>query len=63
VGIRLDRLGRGAATGGHPTPEALCRIHQAGARIYTTLNMGDVSVETDGANVTVTPAVAEPAPC
>jgi competence protein ComEC len=40
---------------GHPTKEALRRIHQAGARVYITRDLGTVSVETDGTSVKVMP--------
>lgn len=40
---------------GHPTSEALCRVQQAGAKVYATHRVGDVTVATDGAGLTVHP--------
>lgn len=40
---------------GHPASEALCRIQRADAQVYATHRLGDIVVETDGANLTVTP--------
>lgn len=42
---------------GHPTSEALCRVQQAGARVFATHRLGTVTVESDG----VAPLVALPA--
>lgn len=44
---------------GHPTPEALCRIQQAGAKVYATQRLGTVTVTSDGRNLTL-PEGAEP---
>lgn len=38
---------------GHPHPEALCRIQQAGAEIFTTHRTGGVVVSSDGAEVRI----------
>lgn len=40
---------------GHPTPEALCRVQQAGAKVYATQRLGSIVIQTDGTNLTVTP--------
>ena len=39
---------------GHPTPEVLARLGQAGARIYRTDRDGAVILDTDGAELRVT---------
>ena len=44
---------------GHPTSEALCRVQQAGATVYATHRAGDVTVESDGADVRVVSGVLE----
>ena len=41
---------------GHPTPEALARLEQAHAHIYRTDRDGTVTIETDGARLTITTA-------
>ncbi len=46
--------GRPAEEAGHPTPEVLARLGQAGVRIYRTDRDGAVVVETDGAAFSVT---------
>lgn len=38
---------------GHPHPEALCRLQEAGADVYATHRAGTVVVETDGARLSV----------
>ncbi|MBI2076949.1 MAG: lamin tail domain-containing protein [Euryarchaeota archaeon] len=44
---------------GHPTPAAMCRIQAAGAKIYATHRLGDITLETDGTALTVQPAPPE----
>lgn len=44
---------------GHPTPQALCRVQQAGAAVYATQRAGTVTLETDGREVRVVRGVAE----
>lgn len=39
---------------GHPTPEALCRVQQAGAQVHATAGAGAIIVESDGASVRAT---------
>lgn len=38
---------------GHPAPEALCRVQQAGAQVHATAGAGAIIVESDGALVRV----------
>ena len=38
---------------GHPTSAALCRVQQAGAKVYATHRAGTVTLETDGREVRV----------
>lgn len=38
---------------GHPTPEALCRVQQAGAKVYATHQIGDITISTEGSNLSV----------
>ena len=38
---------------GHPTPQALCRVQQAGATVYATARAGTVTLESDGREVRV----------
>lgn len=44
---------------GHPTSAALCRVQNAGAAIYATHRLRDITVETDGNAIAVTPAMSE----
>lgn len=41
---------------GHPTPEAIARLEQAKAHVYRTDRDGTVTIETDGARLTITTA-------
>jgi len=38
---------------GHPAPAALERLRKAGADIYSTIDSGAVTVDTDGAGIRV----------
>jgi competence protein ComEC len=40
---------------GHPTPEALCRVQQAGAKVYATGRLGNITITSGGDQVTVSP--------
>jgi competence protein ComEC len=40
---------------GHPTPEALCRVQQAGAQVYATQRLGTITFTTNGTGLTVAP--------
>ena len=44
---------------GHPHPEALCRIQQAGASLYATPRVGGVVVSSDGVDIHVERGQAE----
>lgn len=49
----------GANEYGHPHPAALCRVQQAGAKVYAPHRLGTVTVSTDGSAVQVAPDRAE----
>lgn len=53
MGPRIAVVSHGENAYGHPHPEALCRIEQAGATIYATPGTGAVIVESDGSSVRV----------
>jgi beta-lactamase superfamily II metal-dependent hydrolase len=38
---------------GHPSPEALCRVQQAGAQLLATQRAGTIVLESDGAEVRI----------
>lgn len=38
---------------GHPTPEAVARLEDIGAKVYTTKECGTVIIETDGSSYTL----------
>ncbi|HUR63443.1 MAG TPA: MBL fold metallo-hydrolase [Candidatus Thermoplasmatota archaeon] len=52
---KLAPVSFGANGYGHPTPEALCRVQQAGAKVYATHRLGAIVIQTDGTATTVTP--------
>lgn len=40
---------------GHPTAAALCRVQEAGAKVYATHRLGTITLTTDGRGLAVTP--------
>jgi competence protein ComEC len=56
MGPRVAVVSFGENGYGHPTPEALCRVQQAGAQVYATHRVGTVHVRSDGATVMVSQA-------
>ena len=44
-------------TYGHPSPDAISRIEQAGAKIYYTMDMGQVTIRERGGKLVVAPGV------
>jgi competence protein ComEC len=40
---------------GHPAPEALCRLQQAGAKVYLTHGLGNIAAITDGGRLAIQP--------
>lgn len=44
---------------GHPTPQALCRVQQAGATVYATARAGTVTLQSDGREARVVKGTPE----
>lgn len=53
MGPRIAVASFGENDYGHPHPEALCRVEQVGAKLYTTARSGTIVIESDGASVRV----------
>ena len=53
--VALISAGEGNSYG-HPDPEALDRVSQAGAKVFRTDQNGTIHLESDGRKVTITPA-------
>ncbi len=52
---KLAPVSFGTNSYGHPTADALCRVQQAGAKVFATQRLGTITITSDGTTLTVSP--------